>query len=209
MLAHNHRAVVTTSGELATRTLLRSYTSSNDLDNIPATIVEAVRATSAATSFFDPITIGPDERRFHDGGIGLNNPAEYVWSENQTILGERTDLSAMVKCFVSIGTGKPETSKIHDNAWKFFSDTLTKIVTDTEATAKNFEASHSLLFHAKRYFRFNVEQGLQGVGLEEYAEVPKITTATAEYMDWAHITKEAEACALNLAQKDCMLEDFA
>jgi patatin-like phospholipase/acyl hydrolase len=35
---------------------------------------EACRATSAATTFFDPITIGPMKQSFADGAVAYNNP---------------------------------------------------------------------------------------------------------------------------------------
>ena len=184
---------------------------SNDLNNFRVTIVEAVRATSAATSFFEPITLGREsnKRTFCDGGLRLNNPAEAIWSENQTILHDAAELSNMTKCFVSVGTGKPGTNRVHNSAWSFFTETLRSIATDTEAVAKEFPKSHRTLFRNGRYYRFNVEQGLQNVGLEEYGEVPTIAAATAEYMDGGEIGTAAEYCALNLKMKDCRLEDFA
>ncbi|KAK3345661.1 hypothetical protein B0H65DRAFT_509300 [Neurospora tetraspora] len=45
------------------------------------TIWQACRATSAATSFFDPIAIGPMGEEFVDGALGLNNPAQDVWGD--------------------------------------------------------------------------------------------------------------------------------
>ena len=69
---------------------------------------------------------------------------------------------------VSIGTGNPRIKPIAEGALKFFSETLVNIATQTEATAKIFAERHRLLYESKRLFRFNVEQGLQGVGLEEY-----------------------------------------
>ncbi|KAH8661016.1 hypothetical protein BGZ61DRAFT_152848 [Ilyonectria robusta] len=37
-------------------------------------IWRACRATSAATTFFDPIAIGPFQEQFVDGALGANNP---------------------------------------------------------------------------------------------------------------------------------------
>jgi len=47
-------------------------------------IWEAARATSAATSFFNPITIGTES--FVDGATGANNPINELWTE-LTIFG--------------------------------------------------------------------------------------------------------------------------
>ncbi|KAJ5471427.1 FabD/lysophospholipase-like protein, partial [Penicillium desertorum] len=54
---------------------LRSYSLDNEpVIPIPATICQAALATSAATTFFDPVKIG--DRTFADGGLGANNPVD-------------------------------------------------------------------------------------------------------------------------------------
>jgi len=195
--------------EVTTTVLLRSYTSDDALNNIPATICEAARATSAASSFFEPVTIGPRGRRFVDGGLGANNPVEQLWNEAQTIWCHdgKMEFSALLKCFVSVGTGNPGRKPIAEGALKFFSETLVGIATQTEDTAKVFVERHRFLYEAKRYFRFNVQQGLQGVGLEEYKAAGLIDAATAEYMDGQESRSAAQECAMNLKQKHCMLAE--
>lgn len=54
---------------------LRSYGIPENQE-MPATIIEAARAISAATSFFEPVSIGA--RRFADGALGANNPVDEV-----------------------------------------------------------------------------------------------------------------------------------
>jgi predicted acylesterase/phospholipase RssA len=61
---------------------LRSYSLPDEL-NIPATICDAALATSAATGFFDPVSIGV--RRFVDGALGANNPVDEVEGEASNI----------------------------------------------------------------------------------------------------------------------------
>jgi patatin-like phospholipase/acyl hydrolase len=46
-------------------------------------IWEVCRATSAASSFFDPIAVGRYEEEFVDGGIGANNPVTELWNQAQ------------------------------------------------------------------------------------------------------------------------------
>jgi hypothetical protein len=194
------------AAEIASTILLRSYKSRDALNNIPATICEAVRATSAATSFFNPTTIGPRGRKFVDAGLGANNPAEQIWNEAQNIWcsGEQ-ELQQLLKCFVSIGTGNPGTKPIAEGVFKFFSETLVNIATQTEETAKVFIDRHRYLYERKRYFRFNVEQGLQGVGLEEYEKGALIDAATANYMDSQQTKSVVQACVSNLKLKECKL----
>jgi len=108
-----------------------------------------------------------------------------------------------VKCFVSIGTGDPGIKPIAEGAWKFMSDTLVNLATQTENTAELFIQRHRRLYDAKRYFRFNVQQGLQGVGLAEYEKEAEIVGATTKYMGSQQIKSAARDCALNLKQKQC------
>ncbi|CZR68366.1 uncharacterized protein PAC_18265 [Phialocephala subalpina] len=194
--------------ELTTTVLLRSYDVDDALNNIPASICEAVRATSAATSFFDPVTIGPRGRKFVDGALGANNPVEQLWNEAQTIWcrDKEVELAALLKCFVSIGTGNPGRKAIADGSLKFFSETLVGIATQTEDIAKIFVERHRRLYESRRYFRFNVQQGLQDVGLEEYKAAALIDAATAEYMDGQEIKSAAQECAVNLKQKHFLVE---
>ena len=164
-----------------------------------------MRATSAATSFFEPVTIGPRGRKFVDAGLGSNNPADQLWNEAQNIWchGE-IELSSLLKCFVSVGTGNPGRKAIAEGPFKLFSETLVSIATQTEDTAKIFVERHRRLYEAKRYFRFNVQQGLQNVGLEEYKAAALIDAATAEYMDGQEMKSATRECAMNLKQKHCM-----
>ena len=149
---------------------------------MPATICEAALATSAATGFFGPVSVGA--RQFADGALGANNPVDEVEGEASDIFCSDTgDLKSLVKCFVSIGTGTPGKKAVEDNLLKFLSKTLVEIITETEETAKRFVARWRQHYERNRYFRLNVEQGLQDVGLAEYTEQGRIETATYQYLD--------------------------
>ena len=199
--------VCTTAHETAGITHLRSYTLPNKL-KISATICEAALATSAATGFFDPVDVGA--RRFEDGALGANNPAEEVEVEAANIwCSDSRELMSLVKCFVSIGTGNPGKKAIEDNMLKFLSKTLVDLVTETEKTEKKMIARWARLFAEKRYFRLNVEQGLQDVGLAEYKEQGRIEAATEEYLDHTQQDGRVKDCVTNLKGKQSMyMEDF-
>jgi hypothetical protein len=188
-------------------TRLRSYSLPDELD-IPATICDAALATSAATGFFDPVSIGA--RKFEDGALGANNPVDEVEGEASNIwCSETGDLKPLVKCFISIGTGNPGKKAIEDNMLKFLSKTLVSIVTETENTAGRFIAKWRQHFDEKRYFRFNVDQGLQEVGLAEYKEQGTIESATDEYLKDQAQKFRVRDCVQNLRQKQSMyLRDF-
>jgi len=200
--------VCTTANETTGITRLRSY-SLPDETNISATICEAALATSAATTFFDPVSIGA--RKFVDGGLGSNNPVDEVEGEASNIwCSETGELKSLVKCFVSIGTGNPGKKAIEDNIFKFLSGTLVAIATETENTADRFVARWRQHFDEGRYFRFNVHQGLQGVGLAEYREQGVIEAATNEYLRHQEQKFRVRDCALNLKQKQSVyIETYA
>lgn len=76
--------VCATSKETSGTVCLTSYRTqrgNNDLLN-SVKIWEACRATSAATSFFDPIAIGR-YGEFVDGATGANNPIRELWIQAQ------------------------------------------------------------------------------------------------------------------------------
>lgn len=189
---------------------LRAYQSDTALIEDGATIWEAARATSAASSFFDPISIGKHGQEYVDAGLGCNNPVDEVWTEAQDIWSpEGDDLATLVKCFISIGTGNPGISPIEDGVFRIFTKTLKDIATETEKTAEIFAKSHRGLLSQARYFRFNVDQGLQNVGLEEYRKEKEMVSATSLYMESQHMQSRTRDCSQALKDKECMLEDFS
>ena len=180
----------------------------DELD-IPATICDAALATSAATGFFDPVSIGA--RQFVNGALGANNPVDEVEGEASNIwCSETGDLKPLVKCFISIGTGSPGRKAIEDNMLKFLSRTLVDLATDTENTERKFIAKWRQHYDEKRYFRFNVEQGLQGIGLTEYKEQGTIESATESYFSHQAQKFRVRDCVLNLRQKQSVyIKNFA
>lgn len=67
--------VYTTAKEITSITRLRSYSLPNEF-NIRTTICDTALIISAATGFFDPLSIGA--RRFMNGILGANNPVDEV-----------------------------------------------------------------------------------------------------------------------------------
>ncbi|PYH43058.1 FabD/lysophospholipase-like protein [Aspergillus saccharolyticus JOP 1030-1] len=167
---------------------------------ISATICEAARATSAATTFFKPVSIGA--RRFADGALGANNPVNEVEDEAINMwCSENAELKPMVKCFISIGTGNPGKKALDDNLLKFLSKSLPELTTQTERTEREFISRWRQHYDSKRYFRFNVEQGLQDVGLAEYQDQGLIEAATQEYLDHQTVNFRVRDCIQNLESK--------
>ncbi|KAH0562201.1 hypothetical protein GP486_003102 [Trichoglossum hirsutum] len=177
---------------------LRSYDAPG---NIPATICQAALATSAATTFFDPVSI--DDRSFADGAFGANNPVEEVEGEASDIWCDATgDLKPLVKCFISIGTGNPGIKPFGDNFWELLRTTMVQIATETELTEARFIARWRGHYDEDRYFRFNVEKGLQEVGMAEYDKKGAIKSATEGYLTHQSTIFRVRDCVKNLAMKE-------
>jgi hypothetical protein len=169
--------------------------------------LQAARATSAAPKFFDSIVV--NEFTFHDGGLGANNPSAQAWAEMRDVFRKgHDDITSTVSCFMSIGCGKAEIPIIDQSLYGFLAETLVSIATETDKTAETFEADHEQLFQAQRCFRFNVEQGMQKVGLEEHKHVQKVVNATEEYLRQRQTERSINAAVGRLAQKQCNV-DFA
>lgn len=193
-----------------TTTRFRSYdTPGTDLFTEGVTIIDAARATSAATSFFEPVKI--NGLNYTDGGTGANNPSEEAWSEMKSLwLPEQDNIDVTVSCFVSIGCGHPGIKRLDDSLYGFLTKTLVEIATETQRTADRFRRNHSGLFQQKKCFRFNVTHGLENMGLEEFGRLDEIRNAVDEYLQKENVPEEMKVATAKLAQKSCtQIEDFA
>ncbi|OAQ71845.1 kinesin [Purpureocillium lilacinum] len=160
-------------------------------------IWEAARATSAAPSFFDPCVI--DAKCFVDGGTGANNPIHQLWAEASCVYGEdgassTWKLEDHLYCLVSIGTGTPS-RKPFGPELQDVATALRAIATSAESVAQTFERQHPHLVNNCVYFRFNVTNGLQGVGLEASDRLSEIEALTGSYCASATVTQKMKACA--------------
>jgi hypothetical protein len=87
---------------------------------------------------------------------------------------------------------------------------VVQIATETEATERKFIARWARHFDEKRYFRFNVEQGLQNIGLEEYKKKGAIEAAADGYLTHTAQKFRVRDCIQNLRQKQSVyIQDFA
>src|SRR2546423_3998114 len=118
-------------------------------------IWEACRATSAASTFFDPSAVGRYGMEFLDGGTGENNPVWEVWNQAQLIRGPE----GRIKCLVSIGTSNPSLNRFQNDVLHIH-ETLVASATETEQTAERFRQEKSHLDNTGRYYRFDLVHGL-------------------------------------------------
>lgn len=186
-------AVRKETSQLVVFTSYESDPSSNDLLRTTK-IWEAARATSAAPTYFDSIAIGQFGELFVDGGLGNNNPINVMWNESQRVFptngasrpGDMRvgDMKDQLTCLVSIGTGRAKVTGVHDSCLKFV-ETLAAMVTDSHRIAMDFQDSRGDELNngeATKYYRFNVDQGLDEVGLEEKQKRSLIAAVTRDYL---------------------------
>ncbi|KAH8727730.1 acyl transferase/acyl hydrolase/lysophospholipase [Phaeosphaeriaceae sp. PMI808] len=179
-------------------TRLRSYATA--VSDYSPTILEAALATTAAPTYFSSAAI--DGSNFVDGALGANNPVIHVEQEARDIWCRDTgDIKPLVKCFVSIGTGRPGNRSVADKGFKHLVETLKKESSETEGTNQEFESRWREYMACGRCFRFNVTKGLEDVRLAEYKERPLIQQATSTYLDERETTMRLNECASNLRKK--------
>jgi hypothetical protein len=139
-------------------------------------IWEAARATSAASTFFDPIAIGPHHQTYVDGALGCNNPIRLLDWESKEMWPDSD------RIFISVGTGTAPGASLDGNILTL-TKRITQIAVETEKTHEGFYRDHETTLIANRhYFRFNVE-GLERIRLDEHKARPEIYGATETYLE--------------------------
>lgn len=202
--------------------LFRSY-SGNGFSADKCTIWEAGRATSAAPSFFKPVFIGKPGtgQDFIDGGLKHNNPSNLAKTEAENIWRNVKRF-----CIVSIGTGRqtpvhvtsPE-SKPTSSLWqrpqrlvmdrsvirggialKHVAEVCVQLCTSLEEVHETMlrEANSSDLDKRFTYYRFNVERGMETIGLQEWNKWKLIVAGTSRYMREGKGKQNRDACAHSL-----------
>lgn len=177
----------------------RSYPSRTRADvQDSSRIWEIARATCAATDFFDPIKIGRFGDGFADAGAGTNNPIRVVWNEaKHTFLHSAQLPEGHIRCLISIGPGRPSLRAFGGNL-QTVATALVRMAADAQHTADLFHSARLQLIHSQQYFRFNVDQGLQGIGLEHSGRAAEIMAATRQYLESEFLALQMQQCARRL-----------
>jgi hypothetical protein len=176
----------------------RTYNVSKNQD-FDCKIWEAARATSAAPTFFKEILIEEEgtEVRYIDGAMSLNNPVEQVYEEAKLAFGEDRPIS----CIVSLGTGHQSVIAVGSKSGGIVPigviKALKQIATDCESASERFEKGHGKTDGF--FFRFNVNQGLQGVSLDEWDKLGEVKAHTKQYLQGTAVSREVD----KLIQKLC------
>jgi hypothetical protein len=97
-----------------------------------------------------------------------------------------------------------------DSMIKFLSQTVVDIATETQNTEKTFIARWAKHFDEKRYYRFDVDRGLQSVGLDEYKKKGPIEAATEGYLNHIERKFRVRDCIQNLKLKQSVyIENYS
>ena len=174
--------------------VIRSYQSRRP-DNMIKRIKiwEAARATSAASTLFDPIKIEPFGQKFVDGALGWNNPIDLAEFESRDLWKDED------RIIISLGTGSVPGQAVDGNLLDL-SRRLAKIVTEADMTNDRFRRTHSKLVDDNRLFRFNVTQGLGDIGLAEYQAIDRIAAYTETYMSNSDVFRILETCVRSMKE---------
>lgn len=191
-------------------TMLRSYDSRRETaPEVNCRIWQAGRATSAALMAFKPIQIG--QSVFLDEGAGKYNPAPMVLDE--AVQNEWPGREVGV--FVSVGTGKRAAgSKGRESEWwegflggsmGDFAEARRRLISKLEGC----EQTHLYMLNehlAKRgvnvdnYVRLNVEVGVGEFGMNEWAQLAKISTNTRTYLAKSRVESLNQSAAAKMAK---------
>ena len=177
--------------------IMRSYKHPKAAESLynECKVWQACRATSAATTFFDPITIGNKGQKFIDGGVLYNNPVRLIHQEAAALWPDQESL------IISIGTGEAPGMAFKGNIMKIVQG-LQKIATETDRTANDFFIDHKDMVDDRRYFRFNVTKGLGHIGLEEWKQMSAMADATETYLDHGEVRKKFDECVDRIRQTE-------
>ncbi|KAJ5169056.1 uncharacterized protein N7482_004650 [Penicillium canariense] len=137
------------------------------------TLWQVARATSAATTFFKSISVGRDGIQFIDAGFGYNNPCDILVQEAQRVFPERRQMQIL-----SIGTGLGDVVMIKDKRLSIIT-ALKKMASSSKKVAASMDHRYS---DGGKYYRFNVDQGLQDITLSDWEKASTISSHTNNYL---------------------------
>jgi len=137
------------------------------------TIWQVARATSAATTFFKPATVGRDSVEFVDAAFGYNNPCEILIEEAR----RQYPAHEMIRV-LSIGTGLGDVVAI-DNSRGSIVKALKRMATSSKTVATRLDSKYG---DSGDYYRFNVDQGLQDITMSDWEKSSTISAHTYNYL---------------------------
>jgi hypothetical protein len=147
-------------------------------------IWEALRATSAAPTFFEEMQFGTPKVSYLDGGVGFNNPCAEVDYAAKALWEGRS-----IGVIVSVGTGLQSIPSVQKIAsWLPFglgtdislASALAGMATSTQRVDNELKRMYNN--SATKYYRFDVDRGLANISLEQWMKEDEMAALTEQYM---------------------------
>ena len=154
-------------------------------------IWQVARATSAAPTYFKPPII--DGLEYVDGGFGANNPCVEIYEEVRKMNNESKKSASTI---LSIGTGKNnEARRFKGTGFQRYFNYLNF----ARKWASDSEQTHLAMLKAKKevnfkYFRLNVEEGLDLMKLDEWRARGPVRTKLGEYIGAFRSSPRKDRC---------------
>jgi predicted acylesterase/phospholipase RssA len=173
-------------------------------------IWEALRATSAAPTFFEEMKFGTPQVTYLDGGVGFNNPCAEVDYAAKALWEGRS-----IGVIVSVGTGLQSIPSVKKMAsWLPFglgtdisiASALTGMATSTARVDNEMKRMYSK--SSTRYYRFDVDRGLADVSLEQWMKEDEMASLTAQYMQDGHQLRSAQDFGTRMAKLSALPPKF-
>jgi hypothetical protein len=169
-------------------------------------IWQALCATMAHPDLFKSFPIGdpPLQELFVDAGLGCNNPLAHVLSEVKAMYPKRH-----VASVISIGAGHTRTIQIPESTWRHrFLPTnvilaMKDIATDSERVAEDMALRFSGTTGV--YFRFNVDQGMQNVGLGEWERLGEVAAHARSYLQHGTTSQQMDRAARAIKERKTVI----
>ena len=147
-------------------------------------IWEALRATSAAPTFFEEMQFGMPKVTYLDGGVGFNNPCAEVDYAAKALWEGRS-----IGVIVSVGTGLQSLSSVKKAAmWLPFGlgtdiSLATALAGMATSTARVDNEMRRMYNNSDtKYYRFDVDRGLANISLEQWMKEDEMASLTEQYM---------------------------
>ncbi|KAF1916087.1 patatin-like phospholipase-domain-containing protein [Ampelomyces quisqualis] len=147
-------------------------------------IWEALRATSAAPTFFEEMQFGTPKVTYLDGGVGFNNPCAETDYAAKALWEGRS-----IGVVVSVGTGLQSIPSVQKIAsWLPFglgtdislASALAGMATSTARVDNELKRMYNN--SDTKYYRFDVDRGLANISLEQWMKEDEMAALTEQYM---------------------------
>ena len=204
-----HRFVCCTRTETLNLELLRSYKTrdAGQRRYDGCYLWEAVRATTGAPLFFDPIKLRDSGVTLADGAMRENNPIYEMVREARRVWDQPT-----IGCILSLGTGwsDPKSLGSKKNLLHEVAQTCVDIAMNAKNRAQEFiqDEPGAALWENGAYFRFDVDQGMKGIQVEEWQEMKTMEAWTDAYLSRVEVAKAVRTSATTLARITSDLSEY-